>query len=86
MLPLQLKQIGFDRTKFINNFINLKDLYMKYYPSARIRGTKDMLKKSNLKLEGRHHSGIDDTKNIARIAQWLIQNKNLLKLTQKEFI
>ncbi len=86
MLPLQLKQSGFDRPKFINNFTNLKDLYMEYYPSARIRGMKDVLKKSNLKLEGRHHSGLDDTKNIARIVQWLIQNKNGLKLTQKEFI
>jgi inhibitor of KinA sporulation pathway (predicted exonuclease) len=84
MLPLQLKQNGFNRPKFINNFINLKDLYNEYYPTARIKGMKDMLQKSNLKLEGRHHSGIDDTKNIARIAQWLIQNKKILKLTQKE--
>jgi inhibitor of KinA sporulation pathway (predicted exonuclease) len=47
---------------------------------------KDMFKKSNLKLEGQNHSGIDDTKNIARIAQWFIQNKNVLKLTQKDLI
>jgi ERI1 exoribonuclease 3 len=83
MLPLQLKQSGFDRPKFIDNFINLKDLYMEYYLSTRIRGMKDMLKKSNLLLEGRHHSGIDDTKNITRIAQWLIKNNKTLKLTWK---
>ncbi|CAF4141444.1 unnamed protein product [Adineta steineri] len=83
MLPLQLKQSGFDRPTFINNFINLKDLYMEYYPSSRIRGMKDMLKKSNLILEGKHHSGIDDTKNITKIAQWLIQNNKILKLTYR---
>jgi inhibitor of KinA sporulation pathway (predicted exonuclease) len=86
MLALQLKQSGFDRPSFITNFINLKDLYNEYYPSARIRGMKDMLKKSNLKLEGRHHSGIDDTKNIAKIAQWFIQNNNVLNLVQKDRI
>jgi inhibitor of KinA sporulation pathway (predicted exonuclease) len=63
--------------------INLKDLYNEYYPKARIRGIKDMLKKWNLILEGKHHSGINNTKNIVRIAQWLIQNKKILKLTQK---
>jgi hypothetical protein len=45
MLPLQLQQSGLDRPKFINNLINLKDLYNEYYPKARIRGIKDMLKK-----------------------------------------
>ncbi len=32
-----------------------------------------MLKSLNLKLEGRHHSGLDDTKNIARIAHGLFK-------------
>ncbi|CAF3979192.1 unnamed protein product [Rotaria sordida] len=77
MLPLQLKQSGFDRPKFINEFINIKDLCMEYYPSTRIR-------KLNLKLEGRHHSGIDDTKNITKIAQWFIENKHPLKVTWKK--
>ena len=29
---------------------------------------KDMLKMLGIKLEGRHHSGIDDTRNIAACA------------------
>jgi ERI1 exoribonuclease 3 len=69
ILPLQSKQSGFDRPEFVNDFINLKDLYMEYYSSTRIRGMTDMLKYSNLKFEEKHHSGIDDTKNIVRIAQ-----------------
>ncbi|CAF3512201.1 unnamed protein product [Rotaria socialis] len=84
MLPLQLKQSRLDRPKFINEFINIKELYMEYYSSTRIRGMKDLLKKLNLKLEGRHHSGIDDTKNITKIAQWFIEHKHPLKLTYKE--
>ncbi|CAF2072508.1 unnamed protein product [Rotaria magnacalcarata] len=84
MLPLQLKQSRLDRPEFINEFINIKELYMEYYSSTRIRGMKDLLKKLNLKLEGRHHSGIDDTKNITKIAQWFIEHKHPLKLTYKE--
>lgn len=85
MLPLQLKQCGIEPPNYIDEFINLKELYMEYYPSTRIRGMKDMLNKSNLILEGKHHSGIDDTKNITRIAQWLIGNRKILKLTQADY-
>jgi ERI1 exoribonuclease 3 len=38
-------------------------------------GLPTMLRKSNMQLEGRHHSGIDDCKNILRIAEHL-QNRN----------
>lgn len=30
-------------------------------------GMTGMLQKCGLELEGRHHSGIDDTRNIARV-------------------
>lgn len=33
----------------------------------------EMLQMFGLKLEGKHHSGIDDTLNIARVAQELIK-------------
>jgi inhibitor of KinA sporulation pathway (predicted exonuclease) len=33
----------------------------------------EMLKIFGLKLEGKHHSGIDDTYNIARVAQELVK-------------
>lgn len=32
-----------------------------------IHGMEDMLQKVGLQLEGRHHSGIDDSRNIARV-------------------
>ncbi|CAF4027790.1 unnamed protein product, partial [Rotaria sp. Silwood1] len=77
-------QSALERPEFIDQFINIKELYMEYYPNTRIRGMKDLLQKLNLKLEGRHHSGIDDTKNITKIAQWFIENKQPLKLTSKK--
>ena len=34
----------------------------------------EMLELCELELEGRHHSGLDDSKNIARVALHLMQN------------
>jgi ERI1 exoribonuclease 3 len=36
-------------------------------------GMAGMLPALNLKLEGKHHSGIDDSKNIAKIALELLK-------------
>ena len=36
-------------------------------------GMTSMLKSLDLELEGRHHSGIDDAKNIARCAIGLME-------------
>lgn len=38
-----------------------------------VRGMTDMLELLELELEGRHHSGIDDCKNLTRVVQKLMQ-------------
>jgi len=38
----------------------------------KVMGMTSMLEKLNLELDGRHHSGIDDARNIAKVAQHLI--------------
>ena len=40
---------------------------------AKIGGMTDMLDICGIKLQGHHHSGIDDTKNIASIAIHLME-------------
>ena len=40
----------------------------------KVKGMTDMLSRCGLKLEGRHHSGIDDARNIAKVAQYLVKN------------
>ena len=39
----------------------------------QVKGMEEMLQICGLKLEGRHHSGIDDAKNIAAVALHLMQ-------------
>jgi len=43
----------------------------------------DMLAKLNLELIGRHHSGIDDCKNIARILIELLSRGAIINETWK---
>jgi inhibitor of KinA sporulation pathway (predicted exonuclease) len=48
--------------------INVKMSFRKHYDQKN-RGMADMLEQLNIPLEGKHHSGIDDCRNIARIVQ-----------------
>ncbi|KAI0963780.1 hypothetical protein AcW1_000758 [Taiwanofungus camphoratus] len=52
-----------------NRFINIKDAYRKHYRLRYNNSMLAMLQGLKLELEGRHHSGIDDCKNILRIVR-----------------
>ena len=47
-------------------YINLKKEFEEWY-KVKAGGMVSMLNKLKLTLDGRHHSGIDDTRNIAKI-------------------
>lgn len=49
--------------------INIKKAFGKHYHLRNPSGMAGMLKKLGLELEGRHHSGIDDCRNILRIVR-----------------
>jgi ERI1 exoribonuclease 3 len=64
-----------DLYKFISSppkiywsFINIKDLFMSVY-KQKAGGMVTMLNYLKLTLDGRHHSGLDDSKNTAKILQ-----------------
>ena len=50
----------FDKTKPVNLVYHIRDVR-----KPVVGGMPDMLNLCGLKLEGRHHSGIDDSRNIA---------------------
>ncbi|KAI0080101.1 exonuclease [Panus rudis PR-1116 ss-1] len=52
-----------------NRFINLKQAFRRHYKTRFNAGMLDMLSKLKMEVEGRHHSGIDDCRNILRIIQ-----------------
>lgn len=76
MLPVQLnlssslnQKAPILRNPIFNQWINIKDDFKRHYNLKRGPGMAGMLKNLGMKLEGRHHSGIDDCVNIARIVK-----------------
>lgn len=57
-----------------DNHINVKDLFSNFNNSKRI-GMKGALKKLKIPLDGTHHRGVDDARNISKILNWCLNNK-----------
>ncbi|KAH9937101.1 exonuclease RNase T and DNA polymerase III [Fomitopsis serialis] len=55
-----------------NRSINLKDAFRRHYKLRYQLGMAHMLRRLKMELEGRHHSGIDDCRNILRIVQRML--------------
>ena len=61
----------YDSSKMALNFDNYETIIN---AKAQVTGMTQMLELCGLELEGRHHSGLDDSKNIARVALNLMKN------------
>jgi len=72
-LKRELKNKKLASHSYYNKYINVKDEFQNFY-RMKCKGMTDMLERLNIPLEGRHHSGIDDTKNIAKIMIKIIQD------------
>jgi len=58
---------GILKADYFDKWVNIKQLYADFYRCQRCKIGR-MLEKQGMRFEGRLHSGIDDTRNIARIA------------------
>ncbi|KAH8606228.1 putative Exonuclease RNA 2' phosphotransferase Tpt1 KptA family [Trypanosoma vivax] len=90
MLPIQLRISAEYGTSLqpppsFYRWCNIKKLMQRLLPSAcasrRIRDIPDMLAVYNLELRGRHHSGIDDCRNIATVLNRLVCSRCLIEPT-----
>ena len=72
MLPAQAAYSGTDIPTCFRSWVNAKVVYNNAHRGFTARGMTDMLSHAGLALEGRHHSGIDDTRNIARVMMKLM--------------
>ena len=75
-------------TKHFQRWVNIKHIYTQCVPTgsrqqaSEMRYMTGMLAGLGLTLEGRHHSGIDDCRNIASIARALVlQHSAVLQCT-----
>ena len=69
-LPVQCKYQQLQYPDYLRKWINIKDAF-RALTGRKGYGMKTMLEDLSLELEGRHHSGIDDSKNIAKILRTL---------------
>jgi inhibitor of KinA sporulation pathway (predicted exonuclease) len=69
--PKQASISGMKVPGFLKRWINIKKVVAKY-TNTSVGGMSEMLRVCELEKLGRHHSGIDDTKNIARCVQKIV--------------
>lgn len=80
MLPAQLGLRGKRAPQHLRRWINIKHTYAQAM-HRKASGMIAMLNGLGLELEGRHHSGIDDCRNIAKIVQALALQGVVLECT-----
>lgn len=78
MLPQQLQTTFGSKAHvpgYFSKWINVKQAFESFYqPRRRVKGMMDLLAYLNIKPQGRHHSGIDDSRNIAAICQRMLHD------------
>jgi len=58
---------------WMQRWVNIKQSWMKATGNTRATGMAGMLRDLGIELVGKHHSGIDDARNIARIVTKLLE-------------
>ena len=66
MLPGQCKYLNIPVPNYYHQWINIKTIF-RDLTGQEPSGMPGMLEHFKLTLEGKHHSGIDDSRNIAKI-------------------
>lgn len=74
MLPNEIRNKQLKPHKYYEKFINIKDEF-NYFYDKNAKGMVDMLKFLDIELIGKHHSGIDDTRNITSILLCMIKDE-----------
>ena len=77
-LPREIKNKNLKSNKYYKSYINVKTEF-NYFYQHKSGSMSNMLKFLGIKLEGRIHSGIDDTKNIAKIMLKMIDDGHTYK-------
>ncbi|MCX8524215.1 exonuclease domain-containing protein [Chryseobacterium formosus] len=72
MLKEQTRKFNVDYP-LSDDHINVKTLFAQLHPIRKSVGMDRALKELKFPLEGTHHRGVDDVKNIAKILFWCLQ-------------
>lgn len=67
---------------YFHEWINIKDIFLNFY-KRRATGMVTLMKELQIPLLGRHHLGIDDTKNIAKVLQHMLADGVVMQITAR---
>jgi inhibitor of KinA sporulation pathway (predicted exonuclease) len=73
MFPEQAQLCGIKLTSRMKSWINIKKVFHKF-TKVKAHGMLSMLSHYKLKLQGRHHSGLDDSINTARVLAQMLRD------------
>lgn len=80
MLPAQCALSGTKVPGHMKRWCNIGAVYCKVHNPKR-RGMAGILNDANIPLRGKHHSGIDDCRNIMSIVEHLLNSGRIEKMT-----
>jgi inhibitor of KinA sporulation pathway (predicted exonuclease) len=80
MLKIQCQRESITIPAYFRSWCNIKKSFNEFY-GVSPSGMGTMLRQLNLTLNGRHHSGIDDCRNIAQILNKMITNGAVINKT-----
>ncbi|KAI8615579.1 hypothetical protein BC830DRAFT_1051131, partial [Chytriomyces sp. MP71] len=72
MLPFEQASHGLPRNEMWTRWCNIKHAFSRL-TGKKVDGMVRMLHVIEEPLVGRHHSGIDDCRNLATVARWMVQ-------------
>ena len=78
----QCQYSGLPIPKWATEWVNICKEYKNFYGFIRA-SLKLMLVSFEMKFEGRPHSGLDDTRNIARVALRMLKDGNPLVINER---
>ena len=78
--PSQCRSSAIAIPQYAKEWINIKQVFANQY-GIWPKGMIHMLSYLKIPMEGRHHSGIDDCRNITKVVQQLIRDKAKFEIT-----
>lgn len=82
MMPAEEKRWNLRVDPIYKKYINIKDIYQMFYKLPNKLGLAGLYNRFGMQMEGKHHSGIDDCKNIARLVQKIVTDGH--KFTEQD--
>jgi 3'-5' exoribonuclease 1 len=72
LFNFELERCDMEWPSTFKGHLNLKPLYARAYSTKQSIGLREAMRKLSMPFEGRQHRGIDDARNIAKVAQTIL--------------